>query len=95
VVIRHFDEDEPEKEKVEKTTVEVYSEHLRKTLATVIDHYPGISFHTEVRQSYGLDLTRLNLFETPAYLINTPGGESVPLSNGTPGRGGDAARGLC
>ncbi|KAJ6537188.1 hypothetical protein B0H19DRAFT_1270842 [Mycena capillaripes] len=47
VVIRHFAKDEPEKEKVEKTTVEVYSQHLRKILAKVIDTYPGISFHTE------------------------------------------------
>ncbi|KAJ6571786.1 P-loop containing nucleoside triphosphate hydrolase protein [Mycena capillaripes] len=47
VVIRHFDEDEPEKEKVEQTTVEVYSQHLRKTLAKVINTYPGISFNTE------------------------------------------------
>ncbi|KAJ6576123.1 P-loop containing nucleoside triphosphate hydrolase protein [Mycena vulgaris] len=46
-VIRHFDADEPEKEKVEKTTVEVYSQHLRSILAKVIDDYPGISFHTE------------------------------------------------
>ncbi|KAJ7512900.1 AAA family ATPase [Mycena galericulata] len=47
VVIRHFDEDEPDKEKIEKTTVEVYSEQLRKILAKVINSYPGISFHTE------------------------------------------------
>ncbi|KAJ6499691.1 P-loop containing nucleoside triphosphate hydrolase protein [Mycena vitilis] len=46
-VIRHFDASEPEKEKVESTTVEVYSEHLRKTLAKVINTYPGISFTTE------------------------------------------------
>ncbi|KAJ6576060.1 P-loop containing nucleoside triphosphate hydrolase protein [Mycena vulgaris] len=46
-VIRHFEEDEPEKEKVEKTTVEVYSQHLRRILAKVIDDYPSISFHTE------------------------------------------------
>ncbi|KAJ7114175.1 P-loop containing nucleoside triphosphate hydrolase protein [Mycena crocata] len=46
-VIRHFDEDEPEKERVEKTTVEVYSQHLRGILAKVIGDYPGISFHTE------------------------------------------------
>ncbi|KAJ7757187.1 hypothetical protein DFH07DRAFT_958772 [Mycena maculata] len=45
VVIRHFDE--RYKENVEKTTVEVYSEHLRKILAKVINHYPGISFHTK------------------------------------------------
>ncbi|KAK7046702.1 AAA family ATPase [Favolaschia claudopus] len=47
VVIRHFDEDEPEKERVEQTTVEVYSEHLKKILAKVISSYPSISFHTE------------------------------------------------
>ncbi|KAJ7336377.1 P-loop containing nucleoside triphosphate hydrolase protein [Mycena albidolilacea] len=45
VVIRHFDEGEPEK--VEQTTVEVYSGYLRKTLAKVIGTYPSISFRTE------------------------------------------------
>jgi hypothetical protein len=45
-VIRHFEEDEPDK--VEKTSVEIYSDHLRKTLAKVIGSYPGISFRTEV-----------------------------------------------
>ncbi|KAJ7204234.1 P-loop containing nucleoside triphosphate hydrolase protein [Mycena rebaudengoi] len=44
-VIRHFEEDEPDK--VEKTSVEIYSDHLRKTLARVIGSYPGISFRTE------------------------------------------------
>ncbi|KAJ7751771.1 P-loop containing nucleoside triphosphate hydrolase protein, partial [Mycena maculata] len=47
VVIRHFDEDEQEKGKIERTSVEVYSGYLRKILAKVIDHYPGVSFHTE------------------------------------------------
>ena len=47
VVIRHFDDDEPER--VVQTTVEVYSDHLRKTLAKVIGTYPSISFQTEVR----------------------------------------------
>ncbi|KAF8189902.1 P-loop containing nucleoside triphosphate hydrolase protein [Mycena galopus ATCC 62051] len=47
VVIRHFDEDEPEKDRVEQTTVEVYSDFLRKTLAKVIGTYPSISFQTE------------------------------------------------
>ncbi|KAJ7488314.1 P-loop containing nucleoside triphosphate hydrolase protein [Mycena latifolia] len=46
-VIRHFDEYETEPEKVEKTTVEVYSQHLRSILAKVIGEYPGISFNTE------------------------------------------------
>ncbi|KAJ7217486.1 P-loop containing nucleoside triphosphate hydrolase protein [Mycena haematopus] len=45
VVIRHFDDDEPER--VVQTTVEVYSDYLRKTLAKVIGTYPAISFHTE------------------------------------------------
>ncbi|KAJ7255682.1 hypothetical protein C8J57DRAFT_1721711 [Mycena rebaudengoi] len=45
VVIRHFYRGE--QEKVRKTSVEVYSGHLRKILAKVIDHYPGISFHTK------------------------------------------------
>ncbi|KAJ7650899.1 P-loop containing nucleoside triphosphate hydrolase protein [Roridomyces roridus] len=45
VVIRHFEE--YEKDRVEKTTVEIYSEHLRKTLSKVIKSYPGISFQTE------------------------------------------------
>ncbi|KAF7349249.1 AAA family ATPase [Mycena sanguinolenta] len=45
VVIRHFDDDQPER--VVQTTVEVYSDHLRKTLAKVIGTYPSISFQTE------------------------------------------------
>ncbi|KAJ7651008.1 AAA family ATPase [Roridomyces roridus] len=44
-VIRHFDE--YQRDRVENTTVEVYSEHLRKTLSKVIKSYPGISFETE------------------------------------------------
>ncbi|KAJ7269329.1 hypothetical protein B0H12DRAFT_33079 [Mycena haematopus] len=46
-VIRHFDPDHPEKEKIEKATLEVYSEHLRKILAQVIGDYPGVSFRTK------------------------------------------------
>ncbi|KAJ7635038.1 P-loop containing nucleoside triphosphate hydrolase protein, partial [Roridomyces roridus] len=45
VVIRHFEQ--YDKERVERTTVEVYSKHLRKILGEVIGYYPGISFHTE------------------------------------------------
>lgn len=55
MVIRHFDEDEPEK--VEQTTVEVYSGYLRKTLAKVIGTYPSISFRTEVRRLHVLSPT--------------------------------------
>ncbi|KAJ7101290.1 P-loop containing nucleoside triphosphate hydrolase protein [Mycena belliarum] len=45
-VIRHFDEG-AEPERVEKTTVELYSQHLRDILSKVIKVYPGISFNTE------------------------------------------------
>ncbi|KAJ7787163.1 P-loop containing nucleoside triphosphate hydrolase protein [Mycena olivaceomarginata] len=44
-VIRHFDEFDSET--VEQTKVEVYSKHLRNTLAKVIGTYPLVSFHTE------------------------------------------------
>ncbi|KAJ7751769.1 P-loop containing nucleoside triphosphate hydrolase protein [Mycena maculata] len=45
VVIRHFYHHD--NEHVHKTSVEVYSGHLRKILAKVISYYPGISFHTQ------------------------------------------------
>ncbi|KAJ7319012.1 P-loop containing nucleoside triphosphate hydrolase protein [Mycena albidolilacea] len=45
VVVRHFEQNDPEE--VEKSTVEVYSAYLRKTLAKVIPTYPSISFQTE------------------------------------------------
>ncbi|KAK7064773.1 AAA family ATPase [Favolaschia claudopus] len=45
VVIRHFSH--YEKDKVDYTTVEIYSEHLKKILAKVIRTYPTVSFHTE------------------------------------------------
>ncbi|KAJ7336362.1 hypothetical protein DFH08DRAFT_1018720 [Mycena albidolilacea] len=44
-VIRHLDEFDSET--VEQTNVEVYSKHLRNTLAKVIDTYSLVSFHTE------------------------------------------------
>jgi hypothetical protein len=47
VVVRHFNQRNPLQ--VDNTTVEVYSQHLRSTLAKVIGEYPGISFNTEVR----------------------------------------------
>ncbi|KAJ7883430.1 hypothetical protein B0H14DRAFT_3128589 [Mycena olivaceomarginata] len=45
VVVRHFEQYDPEE--IEKSTVEVYSAYLRKTLAKVIPTYPSISFQTE------------------------------------------------
>ncbi|KAJ7458501.1 P-loop containing nucleoside triphosphate hydrolase protein [Mycena latifolia] len=44
-VIRHFDRRVADR--VEKTSVEVYSTHLRSILAKVIGEYPGISFQTK------------------------------------------------
>jgi hypothetical protein len=59
VVVRHFEQYDPEE--VEKSTVEVYSAYLRKTLAKVIPTYPSISFQTEVRQPHILNHKRLTL----------------------------------
>ncbi|KAJ7465589.1 AAA family ATPase [Mycena latifolia] len=44
-VIRHFDRRAADS--VVKTSVEVYSTHLRRILAKVIGEYPGISFQTK------------------------------------------------
>jgi hypothetical protein len=47
VLVRYFKQDDPLQ--VDKTTIEVYSQHLRNILARVIGEYLGISFNTEVR----------------------------------------------